>query len=705
MKKLYWSLLLLFSCSICFGQNQSIKSDQGNLESLNFTFQNAITSRDTIAVFDASTALVAFYNAQAKIDSAYHYQNIQIAYFNGSYEIDHYIEALKNNYFMDRRFGRGQLANSRVKEFIPWMDDPRVSMKNRSDIAFLVAGFHYANGQIEQMLDYQLKSIIYADSIAETNRLQVVNRAQMGLYLQDIGSYADALEFLTAAEPIMEQINYPEILKVQLYNSIAKAMVKVNDINAAEEYAEKMISIIDRNKFSSMGYSKAQIKAEIARGKRNYKEALKYYRQAYQLADQKAKDKPIKRINQMNAATMHLRLNDLSGAKMLLDSIVDLEESNDRIQILNEILWTDYYIKKGDLKNASNYLDLVNSFNSFVNPYEKTIAELNRRFHQKAGNKDQELNYLKAHTRIKDSLDKIANKAVARRLEAEFKREKQKIEIEGLTQTNIEKDKSLAIRNALIWVGGISLLVLGGLLFWLNRLYLKNRENQKQLTAQNKQISETLTTNQLLIKEIHHRVKNNLQVVSSLLSMQARKSVDETTKEALQTSKSRVQSMSILHKALYKNDSPTEVDVNDYFKEIVNNIQDTYGGEFPVDFELDIEHLLFDVDTLVPLGLIVNELITNAYKHAFDNKKGEIYLNFSFDSLAESYSLLVKDNGVGLPGNELPSKEGSLGNRLIKEFARSLGGVLTIVPTEIGTSIKVSFPKDQLNRSGNNELN
>lgn len=345
-------LLLVFWISFGYGQeHEQIKSSK-NISQLNATFQEAKSSGDSLGVYKVAIDLTKYYRSQAKFDSLYKYQDILIAHFDGNHSVDDYIQSLVDIYFMDRRFGRGDLANKRVKELTPWIDDPRVSMKHKSDIAFLIAGYHHSNGQIDKMLDYQLKSIVYADSITEFGRPHVVTRAQMGIYLQDIGRHAESLDFLTEAEPLMERINYPEILKIQLYETIANAMLKVNDIKTAEQYANKMIQIIKTNEYTSMDHRVAQIKAKIARGKGEYEDALKNYIAAAKLADKKAKNKPSKTINQINAAFMHLRLNDLNGAKSLIDSISLVQDLNDRAQVLLDILWTDYYIKSNNVSRA-----------------------------------------------------------------------------------------------------------------------------------------------------------------------------------------------------------------------------------------------------------------------------------------------------------------------------------------------------------------
>ena len=197
------------------------------------------------------------------------------------------------------------------------------------------------------------------------------------------------------------------------------------------------------------------------------------------------------------------------------------------------------------------------------------------------------------------------------------------------------------------------------------------------------------------MKEIHHRVKNNLQVISSLLSMQERKVKDLDTKDALRSSKSRVQSMSILHQNLYTGEHLKSIDVDEYMNMLVQNIIDTYNIDQNIQFNIEIDPVSLDIDILVPLGLISNELICNALKHAFKGRENG-HLDISLKSTNDQITLRVADNGIGFEGDQLPNKEGSLGTRLIQSFTQRLGGEITIDKTD-GTSISILFDKDKLN--------
>jgi len=277
------------------------------------------------------------------------------------------------------------------------------------------------------------------------------------------------------------------------------------------------------------------------------------------------------------------------------------------------------------------------------------------------GRYDDALVHMEHYKTQRDSVNKASQTMKARRLESQFKRKEQDAEILSLNKVTTAQEKSLAVRNTALVLGSIML---------------------------------ALEDNQMLIREIHHRVKNNLQVVSSLLSMQARKVTDDDTKDALNSSKTRVQSMSILHQNLYQEDNLKDVDVASYVDKLIGNIIDTYHVNENIKVQIDVDPIVLDIDTLVPLGLMANELVCNAVKHAFKGREaGE--LNISLKDIGESIVLTVSDDGVGFEGEELPIRAGSLGARLIKSFADRLEGEINIVK-DSGTSVVITFDKSTL---------
>jgi two-component sensor histidine kinase len=221
-----------------------------------------------------------------------------------------------------------------------------------------------------------------------------------------------------------------------------------------------------------------------------------------------------------------------------------------------------------------------------------------------------------------------------------------------------------------------------------NKLQAQHEELQTQqetLQGQQQQIQEKkqaleglLAEKERLLKEIHHRVKNNLQIVMSLLNSQAASLQDKAALSAIGESQNRVQAMALIHQKLYQTEGVARIPMKAYIEELVAYLQDTYGLSRKVGFKLCIESIELDVNLAVPLGLIINEAITNAFKYAFpQDRSGVVHVNL-LKQADTRYELTIEDDGVGLPGGYDPSQSRSLGMTLIHGFSAQLGGELTI---------------------------
>ena len=218
--------------------------------------------------------------------------------------------------------------------------------------------------------------------------------------------------------------------------------------------------------------------------------------------------------------------------------------------------------------------------------------------------------------------------------------------------------------------------------------FTRKRKQAEILNEKNRQIEETLYEKQLLLKEVHHRVKNNFQIVSSLLELQTKGIVDEKAKELAEEGKNRVKSMALIHQRLYQNDDLL-IHFDEYIGHLVEEIADTFGMEANPSVKLEIPDFSFDIDTAIPLGLIVNELVTNAFKYGLDQENKS--LNISIDQKKDaSYQLVVKDNGKGLPKELDLSRAKSLGLRLVRRLAQQLHGSVSYT-FDNGSIFSVSF--------------
>lgn len=211
----------------------------------------------------------------------------------------------------------------------------------------------------------------------------------------------------------------------------------------------------------------------------------------------------------------------------------------------------------------------------------------------------------------------------------------------------------------------------------------------------------SLREKEVLLKEIHHRVKNNLQVVTSLLGLQSRGIADESVKKMFQESQNRIHAMSLLHETLYQSDNLSAIDCKEYAGQLAAHLFRSYGvSTSRVRLNLVVEHTRLSLDVAVPCGLILNELVSNALKYAFpDGREGEIRIEMVRGGDRQTI-LVVSDNGVGLPaGVSLWSTSATLGLRLVRILGDQLGAEIE-VGAEGGTEVRLTFPVHSGNGSG-----
>jgi PAS domain S-box-containing protein len=212
----------------------------------------------------------------------------------------------------------------------------------------------------------------------------------------------------------------------------------------------------------------------------------------------------------------------------------------------------------------------------------------------------------------------------------------------------------------------------------------ERKENERKL-------QNSLKEKEVLLKEVHHRVKNNMQVISSILNLQSSYIDDEKALAVLSESQDRIKSMSFVHESLYQSDTMSEVNFAEYIQNIARNLYHSYGRpQGGIEIVYHLEHIFINLDTSIPCGLIINELVSNALKYAFKGRKtGTIDIHLSRQS-AEILRLVVEDNGVGLPESFNVETAESLGLQLVTTLATQVGGVLK-VESKNGTRFSIDF--------------
>lgn len=365
------------------------------------------------------------------------------------------------------------------------------------------------------------------------------------------------------------------------------------------------------------------------------------------------------------------------------------------------VLISKCYTTLNDLKRAQRYMDTAQSISDMLNQPRVKLRLLYAQAEllDKVGNSTLSVARFKEYLNLKDSISnnekemQLINQQVA--LDMQNKEIELNEKNQQLQNARIHEAKQKAFR-AYLMAGLVVLILLIVFLFYTNnsskkREYELSQKNE-QIQIQNRQIETSLKEKELLLKEIHHRVKNNLQIISSVINLQADKTKDAEMLDMLKELKLRISSIALTHQMLYQKGSVNTVLLNEYLKNLVTQITQSYENSL-VKLQVDIEQKqqYINIDTAIPLGLLVNEVITNSFKHAFKgNKSGMIQLSAS--TSGNTATVEIKDNGIGLPPNykELLSNTNSLGFELISILTQQINAKMEIDNTS-GAAFKFTF--------------
>jgi two-component sensor histidine kinase len=290
-----------------------------------------------------------------------------------------------------------------------------------------------------------------------------------------------------------------------------------------------------------------------------------------------------------------------------------------------------------------------------------------------------------------DSLLNIEQRKKVDELMIKYGAEKKDRDIKSLQKEQVaqqtKEEQGIFIRNMMI--AAIALLVLSvGLLF--NQFKLKQRTNKK-ISSTNTALQQLVEEKQWLLKEVHHRVKNNLQVMVSLLSTQSNYLENDAAIKAIRESQQRMHAISLIHHKLYQSEETAFINLREYIQELVAQIKNGVGQQVPVVFELDVVNIQLDVAQAVPLGLILNEAITNAIKYAFQRRlRGKVVISVTPSTTESFYLLTISDDGVGFPPGYDHFRMTTFGMRLMHGLSRQLGGTFR-TGSNNGALVEVAF--------------
>ena len=487
-------------------------------------------------------------------------------------------------------------------------------------------------GQFEQANEYAFKALAIYESLHDEQGVANTNN-----YIADVlysqKKWQQSVEYAQKAYQSQKKLNFPKDLAGSA-QMLGDAWLQLGDYDKALAYQNEGLAIrrtLDNQIDIALSLN---VRGNVLKYMKRYPEALKDYQESLSIAE--------------SAGFEPLHLACLSNIGHVYNLQGDYRTA------------LPFHLKNQRLFEASGQLEKA------VENY-RLIAEA----YGGLGRYDSAYHFEKLHNWMSDSLLNKDNAARMAELQTRYETDQKEVQIATQSeQIGRERFRFWAVLAGL----GAALLV-GGLLFRLTRI-LRQRNTEKEF----------------LIKEIHHRVKNNLQVLSSLLHLQSRQITDSTALDAVREGQNRVDAMGLIHQKLYMGDNLAAVEMGDYLHHLGDTLLDSFGmndGRVKITYSLETMHL--DVDTAIPLGLIINELVTNSLKYAFpDGRAGTVEIALWKDE-TNHLCLKVADDGVGKAAVRVPQNSTSFGTRLVQMLSKKLKGKPEVTADEQGCATVIRF--------------
>ncbi len=639
MKLITYLLFFLFSVSI-LSQNKSINKKQ--IDSLLQLVERTPLKADQVSMLSGFSGKYRYVkNTRVLINKA-----IEISEETKDNEmLAKAYYSLSNFHYYNLQLDSSLVSIEKANNFISAKNDPLL----KSSILNTLGGIYKKKGDVDLAISILLESKTILDkidtlSLSEKERYKY--KGQNLVANNSLANFYNKMEEYETALPYYDNA-YDNALKLgSLINAGAILSNKGDLLLKMGEYEEALSIILKGKELKKKGNAPSRM---IASSDLNI--GIAYAKMGFKKKAQASFNEALKIFYKTENPTGII--NTLTERGILLNSIKEYEKAKKDCKKAKELSFIHKDLEY-QLKSCSCLFEAYKGLGN----YEKSLE-------------NHEL-YLKT----KDSIFNEKNIKKFTQLQMQYEYDKQQ-EQQKLIAQKKEQQRKLTLFFA------ISVLLLAVLLGFF---FVKNRNK-------NKQISKALEEKEILLKEIHHRVKNNLQVVSSLLSLQQRQTKDSSAHQALQEGRNRVKAMALIHQNLYQDNNLVGVDTQQYISKLANNLVATYKTDNKnIQINTNIDALKLDVDTVIPLGLIINELICNSLKYAFKNKaSGEISVNLNI--LNNVLNLTVNDNGEGLPDDFSIEKSDSLGFKLIRSFSQKIEANLDLKSSEKGTKITLLINK------------
>ncbi len=491
----------------------------------------------------------------------------------------------------------------------------------------------------------EFKSIHQIPDLARAN-------AFLGSYAFAEKKYPEALEYYQQSYDAYKSVNSLYGMRIALYNQ-ANIYLAMKAYTKSDDFLGQTLAITSEDDNISM-FHISQLLFNIKMERQQYSEAIAAGNRSVQFA-LKTKSPRDANAAYYNLLSVYKAVKDTAGAFLVSEKINTIKDSLYNADLAKS---TAELARKYESQKQEEKIALLDHQNLLDKDRLKQQAELYNALASE--------NQLKAQKLEQDLLLREA-------LRKQYDLQKTSLLKENALNRSLHNENKLMIKNSksellIRWL--LIAFVTASLVF--SFIYFRNYKAQRRSNIKITGQAEEL---KFRMKEVHHRVKNNLQVVGALLRMQARYVKDKEATDVLQISENRLQAIAMVHEKLYKSENLSNIKLVDYLQELAGAIALQYEVAIP-SFKCDVRdtaHLIVTIDTAIPLGLIVNELVTNSFKHGF-NQREQLSIRVNISKEGGLYRLYYEDNGTGSPKHNSPNDGGKLGMKLIKLFAEQLDG-------------------------------
>lgn len=543
-----------------------------------------------------------------------------------------------------------QLASKKMKIF-----NNNIRFSGLGDLNVVVSEYYFNNKNYIKSLKYAKRALIIFQKSKFYNGI-VESNFTIAKILYALGYYNESLKYIDTVKDLPNDFKNDESYQILFNYYMAKTHIKIGNYQKGIRFANKAISLLEKSNFGLMLIElhlyKADAYQKLGKNKKALNIILNLEKDIQKYLTDPGVEESLKFINVIKSNIY----NSFKQYKLALDS----QQKNLKF-------------KDVDIETYKNISNIQYKLNQYKEAFENQRIFYTQKIKQLNEYQKNNLDELYVRYNVKENQFKIQN-----------------LKIQNLTDDLKIKKQKEYLKNIIIITVILLLLLLFGIYIYRIRIKVSqilNYKNQKLENA-NELLNTSLREKEILLKEIHHRVKNNLQLVSSILNIQANDSPDISVAEFLDKCQNRISSIALIHKNLYITENIDKVDFQEYVEDLANCILDSFVNKERIKYQIKANENKFNIQTSISLGLIISELSCNSVKHAFkEHEEGSIYVELN--QLGDNkFELIFGDNGCG---NIIKVETStSIGLELVSLLAMQLNGSVVKLDKQ-GTFYRITF--------------